>query len=266
MFTSQKFRKTKILFTTIAVLGATGYGYLTWRCYNLRKDLTDFELISKKKDSTRPSNEYYGINWGYRSDNTIELSFNTGDILLYDYKCINCLYPSEVVSCYIHKQKSEYTGVGFTFKTPKGLYVIYPHFGKVNISPYSEFLNRPYICKIKARSFLNPPVDITKKTIEFVAAIQKTQKSPDKEISKQKDQDISQESSKFPMKIKNDKIIGQYFHHLGVLRVNPYMKVYDARDLDLDRPNIFHKKYMLDSGFIIRSSTSGDLKDNMNFK
>jgi hypothetical protein len=29
------------------------------------------EVINAKKDTTRPSNVYYGLNWGYRSDNTV---------------------------------------------------------------------------------------------------------------------------------------------------------------------------------------------------
>jgi hypothetical protein len=33
--------------------------------------MVDEELINAKKDSTRPSNVYYGLNWGYRSDNTV---------------------------------------------------------------------------------------------------------------------------------------------------------------------------------------------------
>lgn len=49
------------------------------------------------KDTTRPSNEYYGINWGYRADNTIEKAFNTGDLIFFNYYCDKCLYPTDVL-------------------------------------------------------------------------------------------------------------------------------------------------------------------------
>ena len=41
-------------------------------------------MIQSKKDTTRPSNVYYGINWGYRSDETIEKSIeeNTEDVVV----------------------------------------------------------------------------------------------------------------------------------------------------------------------------------------
>ena len=44
----------------------TGY-----RCKKLREEVNDHELINAKKDTTRPSNVYYGLNWGYRSDETV---------------------------------------------------------------------------------------------------------------------------------------------------------------------------------------------------
>jgi hypothetical protein len=35
--------------------------------------VNDHELINAKKDTTRPSNVYYGLNWGFRSDNTVKI-------------------------------------------------------------------------------------------------------------------------------------------------------------------------------------------------
>ena len=78
----------------------SGYGYLYFRCKKLREDAMDFDLIQSKKDATRPSNVYYGINWGYRSDETIENSLDTGDLLFFNYNCDKCFTPSEVAICY----------------------------------------------------------------------------------------------------------------------------------------------------------------------
>ena len=83
-----------------AVAASTGYGYLYFRCKRLREESMDFDLINQKKDATRPSNVYYGINWGYRSDETIEKSLDTGDLLFFNYNCDKCFTPTEVAICY----------------------------------------------------------------------------------------------------------------------------------------------------------------------
>ena len=89
------------LYTKLAVAGVTsGYGYLYYRCGKLRDEASDNELINAKKDATRPSNVYYGINWGYRSDETIEKSLDTGDLIFFNYECLNCFSPEEVAICY----------------------------------------------------------------------------------------------------------------------------------------------------------------------
>ena len=41
------------------------------RCKKMREEAMDEEMINAKKDTTRPSNIYYGLNWGFRSDNTV---------------------------------------------------------------------------------------------------------------------------------------------------------------------------------------------------
>jgi len=81
------------------VAGGVYYGYLYHRCQNLRKEYTDFDSIQAKKDTTRPSNVYYGLNWGYRSDETIEKALDTGSLLFYNLDCDKCFNPSDVVIC-----------------------------------------------------------------------------------------------------------------------------------------------------------------------
>ena len=46
---------------------------------------------------------YYGLNWGYRSDETIEKTLDTGDLLFFNYECQNCFTPKEVITCYAQK-------------------------------------------------------------------------------------------------------------------------------------------------------------------
>lgn len=89
------------LYTKITFAAATtGYGYLHFRCKKLREEAIDYDLIDKKKDTTRPSNVWYGINWGYRSDETIEKSLDTGDLVFFSYDCLNCFSPEEVAVCF----------------------------------------------------------------------------------------------------------------------------------------------------------------------
>jgi len=51
----------------------------TFRCKKLREEAMDEEMINAKKDTTRPSNVYYGLNWGYRSDNTVHSFVHISD-------------------------------------------------------------------------------------------------------------------------------------------------------------------------------------------
>ena len=88
------------LYTKLGILGSAGaYGYLHFHCKKLREEAMDFELIEARKDTTRPSNVYYGINWGYRSDETIEKSLDTGDLLFFNYNCSQCFTPEETLKC-----------------------------------------------------------------------------------------------------------------------------------------------------------------------
>merc|ERR1740139_162443 len=76
-----------------------GYQYLAYRCNKLKEESMDHDLTDLRKDTTRPSNVYYGINWGYRADETIEQSLDTGDLLFFNYNCMNCFTPQELISC-----------------------------------------------------------------------------------------------------------------------------------------------------------------------
>lgn len=83
----------------------------------------NWDLQQVKKDTTRPSNVYYGINWGYRADETIEKTLDTGDVLFFNYDCDKLFSPEEILVC--KKQKylknlteSDPQNMAFTLKTP----------------------------------------------------------------------------------------------------------------------------------------------------
>ena len=89
----------------------------------MKEESMDFDLVNARKDQTRPSNVYYGINWGYRADETIEKSLDTGDLLFFNYECNNLFSPSEVATCikqkYTRSSESEDAhNVAFCLRTP----------------------------------------------------------------------------------------------------------------------------------------------------
>jgi len=269
--TSQIGWRQTLRFYTKVVVGtsAVGYGWLYLKWAKLRQDINNEELVSLKKDTTRPTNEYYGINWGYRADNTIEKSFETGDVVLFDYKCDKCLYPKDILKWYAKKlhKNDEFSQVGFVFKTPMMLFVVFSLFGTLQIMPYSEFLNRPYFSRIKARNFENPPVDITKRSMEFIQNLKDITEGTKEQEKSSRHTDVSNEKIReYIVRGNIDRVTSIYFNYLGVLRVNPLAHPIGTKDYDMDRPHIFHKDYTLGGGFIIRSETSKNLKDNMNFK
>ena len=50
--------------------------------------------------------------------------------------------------------------------------------GTIQILPYNEFLNKPFIKMVACRQFENPPVDIVPQTLEFVNEIRHNLKNP----------------------------------------------------------------------------------------
>lgn len=99
MATKTNFQAFK-LYTKIGLFTGLGYyAYLEYKCTQLAKEYSDFDLIQSKKDTTRPSNVYYGINWGYRSDETMEKSMDTGDLLFFNYNCDNCFSARDTIYC-----------------------------------------------------------------------------------------------------------------------------------------------------------------------
>ncbi len=39
-----------------------------------------------------------------KTDFQIEKSIDTGDLLFFDYNCMNCLHPQDVIQCYTQKK------------------------------------------------------------------------------------------------------------------------------------------------------------------
>ena len=94
----------------VGILASSAYyGYLFNRCKKLKEEYTDYDVIKTKMDTTRPTNLYYGINWGYRSDETIEKSLDTGNLIYFNYDCDNCFSPKDVVLCKVQQKLKNIT-------------------------------------------------------------------------------------------------------------------------------------------------------------
>jgi hypothetical protein len=134
----------------------------------------DWDLTQVRKDTTRPSNVFYGINWGYRADETIEKSLDTGDLLFFSYECDQCFTPEEVIMCkkdkFTRSRKAEDPqNVAFCFRTPQKLLVVHSDMaGDIKIEPYNEFLNKPYLNSVKARQIIDAPSNIVQISTRFV--------------------------------------------------------------------------------------------------
>lgn len=125
----------KLYAKILTVSGLGYYAYLYNRCRRLKHEYTDADSIESKKDTTRKANVYYGINWGYRSDETIEKTLDTGDVLFFNYDCNSCFSPQDVLKCKMQKWwlKASYEdteNVAFCFRSgPAKLQVVASHFG-----------------------------------------------------------------------------------------------------------------------------------------
>lgn len=64
---------------------------LSYYSYQTSKNRKQFEEELENdelyKDRTRDTNEYFGINWGYKADEIIKDKIDAGDIFLIKYEC-----------------------------------------------------------------------------------------------------------------------------------------------------------------------------------
>lgn len=137
-------------------------------------------MIQNKKDTTRPSNVYYGINWGYRSDETMEKSLDTGDLLFYNFDCNKCFSPRDTLICKAQQKikridPDKSTNAAFCFRANQHRVLVVTDFfglGEISILPYHEFLNKPFIKMVKTRQIIpETPPNLEKNTLDFLKNI-----------------------------------------------------------------------------------------------
>ena len=148
-----------------------------YRCKQIREEYTDFDSIQKKKDNTRPSNVYYGINWGYRSDETLAKSLDTGDLLYYNFDCDMCFSPRDTIVCKARQKMRRInpdipSSMAVIIRSDEHrLLVMTDYFGlgEPVVMPYHEFLNKPFVAMVRTRQILPElPAAGIKKSFEFL--------------------------------------------------------------------------------------------------
>jgi hypothetical protein len=104
----------------------------------------------------------------------IEKSLDTGDLVFFSYDCGQHFTPEETMICYKqkymqHLQDDDPQNMGICLRTPQKLLVVHSDLlGKIHIEPYSEFLNKPFMNTVKARSFENLPQSAVSGGAKFV--------------------------------------------------------------------------------------------------
>lgn len=134
----------------------------------LMKDKISFfnRQANIKKDETRFNNNYYGLNWGSKTDeivkaylNQIQTKLETGDLILfkegsfkYIVKDYLKLVPFVYDVFYKKNELGELDNAGLILRTTGEVYVCYVKSpGNLSIVPYSEFLSNDKLRMVKIR-------------------------------------------------------------------------------------------------------------------
>jgi len=148
-------------------------------------------------------------------------------------------------------------------RTPQKLLIVSSHFGgEVQITPYNEFLNKPYIRSVKVRSFLSQPLDLVEATAQFTQQLKEQ-----RQLAGQRDhKDFFTRlwRSKLVRAMVLDKVasnlVPHYLFAVKVLNRNPFQEPrVGVQELDQTRPECFHDAYELSEAVAIRSYNSQNL-------
>ena len=106
------------------------------------------------RDTTRPTNDNFGINWGYKADLMIKERIDSGDLLFVKYDCDKSISLYDMANCYKNQLSSfegSYDNVLMTVRNLENLHVIQDSEGKGFTQEYSVFLASPNIQEVVMR-------------------------------------------------------------------------------------------------------------------
>jgi hypothetical protein len=153
-------------------------------------------------------------------------------------------------------QEDDPQNIGVCLRTPQKLLVVHSDLlGKIHIEPYSEFLNKPFMNTVKARSFETLPQSAVSGGATFVEELR---------ALKLKTQD---QSPDFFSKLWRNKLVkvflfdsiaqntvAHFLYRANILNHNPLTQKFDyLQELMQASPVVLHKAYELSSPIMIRS-------------
>ncbi|CAG9334935.1 unnamed protein product [Blepharisma stoltei] len=146
----------------LALLGSWGIGYGT-ALYFSKQSINEYEDARDEiRDASRLGNKSYGLNFGYKTDSTIEDILDTGDLVFMQHVCYKSFSPLLIGKCYLsQKYKSLLTQFGYKqenwdsagiiVRNREGAKVIFKYFSEVYDIDYDEFLKIPFFSFVSLR-------------------------------------------------------------------------------------------------------------------
>eukprot|EP01017_Pseudomicrothorax_dubius_P035175 TRINITY_DN4893_c0_g4_i1.p1 TRINITY_DN4893_c0_g4~~TRINITY_DN4893_c0_g4_i1.p1 ORF type:complete len:260 (-),score=48.57 TRINITY_DN4893_c0_g4_i1:63-842(-) len=249
----------KALLISSAIVSSATFAYVYGKATRNRLRYQASLVDERSKDNTRMSNEFFGINWGYRADSMIKDRIDTGDVLFVKFSCENCISTTEMVKCYARHftaLEGEYDSVGFTYRNQYDLYVIYSNFDELKIERYADFLSKPYCSEISLRKLA-----IKNETRDDAKTIHRRLTDW---INKTTTSTFDSTTLLYDVKPENkdasvSTLIRTFLSLMNIASQDSTFGHFDLNLLDNAKPVYFSNRYSLDKKLIIRSKTNDEL-------
>ena len=151
--------------------------------HKLSKNKEEFyQCYEENRDTTRPGNKSFGLNYGFKTDMAIEEMLDTGDIILMQSICSKSFSISEMAFCYKAKflksvlssvgiNKSDWDTTGLLFRDKHGPRVLFYNSSQIYDLEYGEVLSLPFFQDISARKLRTKDKETGRVGNEFRAQI-----------------------------------------------------------------------------------------------
>ncbi|KAL4480978.1 hypothetical protein ABPG72_014446 [Tetrahymena utriculariae] len=239
---------------SITAVGGSFVSYYSYLAYLNRKQFQEQkENDELYKDTTRETNEYFGLSWGYKADYLVKEKMDSGDIFFIKYDCDECLSLKQMIWCNLlqtYKQDQEYDSIGFAYRDANGLFIISNQFGVTKVMEYADFLSQPFLSELSVRKLITK--DQTKADSR---AFFKNVKAHFQKLKQADKPEIRESSEEFAI---------NYLKSLNILQdsvvkenLKPYISEYDK-----SKPFFLKPRYSFDNKIIIRSATNKQLNSS----
>ena len=224
------------------------------------------------RDTTRPTNDNFGVNWGYKADLMIKEKIDSGDLLFVKYDCDKCISLDQMVRCYANQYlavEGSYDSIVMAVRNLENLFVMEEFEGKVTSTEYSNFIARPFLESVALRKLKISGADDEEYNKAFAAYLVALRyKLNNEDLSEFKDSVGDERLAKLDTDdLKEvagcEEFLWKMFDKLKILKPEYGAKNMDSfaiMDLDGPRPWMFEKAFSLDKKIIIRSCSNLDLQ------